>query len=395
MEKKIRLLVVDDSAQTRENIRAIFNWEEGVDIIGEAGNGVEAIELVRELRPDVILMDINMPEMDGIKATKVITDEGLEGAIIIMSIQGEKEYIKKAMGAGARDYIVKPFGVNELIETIKRVYDIEQNRKKRYTAPTPAAKLQTKVISVFSTKGGVGKTTLAANLAVAIAGMKKKVALLDFDLQFGDVAICLNLYVKNTITELIKDIGNMEHEGDLIEEYLLSHYSGVKVMAAPLRPENAEYVKAEHVKKIIEILRGRYDFIIIDTAQGFDDTVITALDSSDTILYVSALDLPAIKNTKNGLEVMKTLNYSSEKVKIVVNKSNEGYGIKNTDFKVALNVDIWSIIPDDIASVTISVNNGHPLVSHRKTSNVAKRINKLASALVEGDKGRPSIFKVG
>jgi len=396
MERKIKVLVADDSEQTRENIQAIFSYEESIEIIGEAQNGAEAIELARELRPDVILMDINMPEMDGIRATKLMTEEGLEGSIIIMSIQGEKEYMKRAMSAGARDYVIKPFGVNDLVETIRRVYQLDQVKKKKITNPTITSKLQTKVISVFSTKGGVGKTTIATNLAVAIsASTNKKVALLDFDLQFGDVAISLNLYVKNTITELIKDISNLEYENDLIEEYMLTHYSGVKVLAAPIKPENAEYVNAEHIKKIIAILKGRYDYIIIDTAQGFDDTVITALDESDTILYVSALDLPSIKNTKNGLEVMKTLNYSSEKVRVVVNKSNEGFGIKHLDFKAALNVDLWAIIPDDLASVTISVNNGHPLVSHKKSSPVSKKIYKLAQTIVQGEKPKQSIFKIG
>lgn len=396
MERKIRILIADDSAQTRENIHAIFGYEESIDIIGEAQNGVEAVELARELRPDVILMDINMPEMDGIKATKTITEEGFEGSIIIMSIQGEKEYIKKAMSAGARDYIIKPFGVNELIEDIRRVFQLEQAKKKKNTNPTVGSKLQTKVISVFSTKGGVGKTTLATNLAVAISSStNKKVALLDFDLQFGDVAISLNLYVKNTITELVKDLVNVEYENDMIDEYMLTHYSGVKVLAAPTKPENAEYVNSEHIKKILGILKGRFDYIIIDTAQGFDDTVITALDESDTVLYVSALDLPSIKNTKNGLEVMKTLNYSSEKVRVVVNKSNENFGIKHLDFKAALNVDLWAIIPDDLAAVTISVNNGHPLVSHKRSSAVSKKIYKLAQTIVQGEKPKQNIFKIG
>ena len=396
MERKIRIIIADDSEQTRENINAIFGYEESIEIIGEAQNGLEAVELARELRPDIILMDINMPEMDGIKAAKTITESGLDGSIIMMSIQEEREYIKKAMSAGARDFIIKPFKVNELIDNIKRIYQVDQAKKKKIVSPVSASKLQSKVISVFSTKGGVGKTTIATNLAVAIATTsKKKVALLDFDLQFGDVAISLNLYVKNTITELVKDLINVEHENDMIEEYMLTHYSGVKVLAAPLKPENAEYVNAEHIKKIIGILKGRFEYIIIDTAQGFDDTVITALDESDTILYVSTLDLPSIKNTKNGLEVMKTLNYSNEKVRVVVNKSNESFGIKHSDFKAALNVDLFAIIPDDLPAVAISVNNGHPLVSHRKSSVVSKRIFKLAQAIVHVEQPKKKLFKIG
>ena len=396
MERKIRIIIADDSEQTRENINAIFGYEESIEIIGEAQNGLEAVELARELRPDIILMDINMPEMDGIKAAKTITESGLDGSIIMMSIQEEREYIKKAMSAGARDFIIKPFKVNELIDNIKRIYQVDQAKKKKIVSPVSASKLQSKVISVFSTKGGVGKTTIATNLAVAIATTsKKKVALLDFDLQFGDVAISLNLYVKNTITELVKDLINVEHENDMIEEYMLTHYSGVKVLAAPLKPENAEYVNAEHIKKIIGILKGRFEYIIIDTAQGFDDTVITALDESDTILYVSTLDLPSIKNTKNGLEVMKTLNYSNEKVRVVVNKSNEKFGIKHLDFKAALNVELFAIIPDDLPAVAISVNNGHPLVSHRKSSVVSKRIFKLAQAIVHVEQPKKKLFKIG
>lgn len=392
MDNKIRIVIADDSEHTRENIAAIFDFEKDIEIVGEAGNGAEAIEIVRTLKPNIVLMDINMPVMDGIKATQALTEEGIESSVIIMSIQGEGEYIKRAMSAGARDYVVKPFGVKELVDTVRHVYDMDMTRKKK-AGSVSAGKIDSKVISVFSAKGGVGKTTIATNLAVTLSNLhNKKVVLLDFDLQFGDVAIGLNLYVKNSITELVKDIANLEEDQSLIDEYLLSHYSGIKVLAAPIRPENAEFVTADHVKKIIDCLKGRYEYIIIDTSQGFSDVVITALDSSDSIIYISTLDLPSIKNTKNGLEVMKSLNYSSDKVKLVINKSNEGYGIKHSDFKDALNVDIWATIPDDPAAVTVSVNNGHPLVTHRRTSPVSKKIYKLAQSITGEEKQEKNIF---
>jgi pilus assembly protein CpaE len=392
MENKIKVVIVDDSDQTRDNIAAIMNFDKDIVIVGEAKNGMEAIAVVKDKKPNIVLMDINMPVMDGIKATQTLTEEGVESSIIMMSIQGEGEYIKKAMSAGARDYVVKPFGIKELVDTVRRVYELDMSKKRKISSVS-ANKVESKVISIFSTKGGVGKTTVATNIAVALSNLTgKKVALLDFDLQFGDVAICLNLYVKNSITELIKDFANVEQDPGLLEEYLLTHYSGIKVLAAPIRPENAEYVTADHINKIIDHLKGRYDYIIIDTSHGFNDTIITALDMSDLIIYVSTLDLPSIKNTKNGLEVMKSLNYSNEKVRIVVNKSNESFGINHSDFESALGVGIWAMIPDDVASVTVSVNNGHPLVSHRRSSSVSKKIYKLAQSIIGDEKVKKKLF---
>lgn len=392
MENKIRIVIADDSDQTRENIASIFSFEKDIEIVGEARNGAEAIDVVKAKKPNIVLMDINMPVLDGIKATQALTEEGAEGSIIMMSIQGEGEYIKRAMSAGARDYVVKPFGVKELVDTVRHVFELDATKKKK-TGNDASEKIATKIISVFSTKGGVGKTTIATNLAVTLSNLlNKKVALLDFDLQFGDVAICLNLYVKNSITEVVKDIANIEQDTSLIDEYLLTHYSGVKVLAAPVRPENAEYVTSEHVNKVIEFLKGRYDYIIIDTSNGFSDVALTALDASDMIIYVSTLDLPSIKNTKNGLEVMKSLNYPNEKVRIVVNKSNESFGIKYSDFESALNIDIWTMIPDDLAAATVSVNNGHPIVTHRRTSPVSKKIYKLALSIAGDEKEKKNIF---
>ncbi|MDP4182987.1 MAG: response regulator, partial [Bacillota bacterium] len=301
--EKIKLIIVDDSEEARNNIKTILSFEKAIEVIGEAENGEEAVFITKEAKPDVVLMDINMPVMDGIKATSQISIEVPEVTVIIMSVQGEQEYLRKAMSAGAREFITKPFSSDELTFTIINTYQTELKRKEHIGVPKVQEEIKSKVITVFSTKGGVGKTTIASNLAVSIArSTKKKVALVDLDLQFGDIAIMLNVTVKNTISDLIKEINQLDE--DLMDDYLVTHFSGVKVLPAPLKPEYAEYITASHVEKIIKVLKENHHYVIVDTSASFHETVLSSLDMSDKILMVSTLDLPTIKNIKSGLDIM-------------------------------------------------------------------------------------------
>ena len=330
--EKINVMIVDDSYETRSNIKQLLSFSRKLKVTTEAASGEEAVILAGELRPDVILMDINMPGMDGIKATEEITLNVPDSIVIIMSVQGETEYVRKAMTAGARDYLCKPFSGDELSETIINVYENEMKRREKITPLLTKDEIRSKVITIFSTKGGVGKTTIASNLAVSMArSSKKRVALVDLDLQFGDVAIMLNVSVKNTISDLVKEFGQLD--SSLMEDYMVTHFSGVKVLPAPVKPEYAEYITANHVEKIISILRESYSYIIIDTSASFHETVLTSLDLSDKILIISTLDLPTIKNVKAGLDVMDTLNYPQEKIHVVLNKASEQFGIRYRDFE--------------------------------------------------------------
>ena len=115
------VLVVDDIANVREDIKRLLYFEEDILVVGEAGDGKEALQMAEDLKPDVVLMDVNMPGMDGISASEAISTKMPDTAIVIISIQGEPEYLRKAMAAGARDYLVKPFSSSDLSETIRRV----------------------------------------------------------------------------------------------------------------------------------------------------------------------------------------------------------------------------------------------------------------------------------
>jgi pilus assembly protein CpaE len=382
---KITVVIADDQKETRNNIKTMLGFDERIEVTGQAANGEEAIEITRSEQPDIILLDINMPVLDGLKAAEEINLTHPDTAIIMMSVQGEQEYLKKSMYAGAKEYIVKPFSSENLIDTIIQVYEQEEKRKLYQDSHQQENKLKdddpSQIITVFSTKGGVGKTTLAVNLAISIAkNSKKKVAVLDLDLQFGDIALMLNIQPKKTIYNLIEDIHSLNSE--IIEDYLITHFSGIRVLCAPLKPEYADYINVNHIEKIIEILKERYSYVIMDTTQVFSDIILSTLDISDTVLFVSTMDLPTIKNVKLGLDVMESLNYPKEKIKLVLNKASELYGVKFNDIEEALQMEICTQIPEDNYTVTTYANKGFPFILARSEKKISKTIQTLADQLL-------------
>ena len=327
---KIKVVIIDDSIDTVKHIKTLLELsQKSIVVVGTAYGGKEGVKLCQKIKPDIVLIDVNMPDMDGLTATNLLTGTIPDIGVIIMSVQSENEYLKKAMFAGAREYLVKPFSSDELVSSITKTYDVQNKRKHNIKLVDQV--IQTKVITVFSTKGGVGKTTIATNLAVTLArNTKKRVCLLDLDLQFGDVAVMMNLMVKNTIYDLVKDINTLD--SDLVNDYLTTHFSGVHVLPAPIKPEYAEFIDNKHIERVLGLLNGNFHYVIIDVPAAFQDIVFTALDNSEKILVVSTLDLPAIKNIKVGLNIMENLRYK-DKISVIVNKANEQYGVNYSEFE--------------------------------------------------------------
>src|SRR5918997_2133185 len=201
-DDQIRVLIADDVSETREILEKALYFEKDITVVGKAANGREAVQLAKQHQPHVVLMDINMPEMDGIAATEAIMAQVPGTQVIIMSVQNEQEYLRRAMLAGAREYLIKPPDTDELVRSIRHVYKLRASapRLAGGQADTTAARSdQGKIIAVFSPKGGSGCTVVAANMAVALKQItNKRVALVDGNLVFGDVGVVMNIVANKT-----------------------------------------------------------------------------------------------------------------------------------------------------------------------------------------------------
>lgn len=395
MAAKIKVLITDDTQTTRVNIRKLIEFHPEIAVVGEAANAEEAIAKTKELQPDVVLMDINMPGMDGIAATAVLAAEAPQASIVIMSVQGEKEYLRRAMTAGAKDYLTKPFSGDELLQTIRQVYGNEQQRRKVVTLDKKA---EGTVMTVFSAKGGVGKTTLAVNLGVAIAAKtRQRVCIVDADLQFGDVSLFLNLLPKATVADLVADIDGLD--GKQLAGYLTRYNEYVDVLAAPLRPEQAELVTGAHLSAALKVLRTVYQYVIVDTAPSFNEAMLATLDEADQVLVVSSLDLPTIKNVKLCLEIMDSLAYGGEKVKLVLNRASSEGGMDVKEVEESLRRSFAGTVPSDGKVVVGSVNRGVPFVVTNPEAPVSQSVFTLAKNLAaEGwqqqEEARGMVFRL-
>lgn len=392
MPEKIRVLVVDDIAETRENVRKLLQFEADIDVVGTARSGKEAVQLADELKPDVILMDINMPDMDGITATGLIRQRNTVVQIVFLSVQGDPNYMRRAMQAGAHDFLTKPPMADELISAIRRagqMAQIERSRTAQVAASVAAATAQPtmgggfvngRVIMVYSPKGGTGVTTLATNLAITLHNEETQAAIVDGNLQFGDVSIFLNEQGKNTILDLAPRADELDP--DIVDGVLLKHAaSGIRILAAPAKPEYADHVSADQFSKLIKYLRQIYAYVVVDTAHTLNDVTLAALDVSDIIVLVCTQDIPAIKNVRLFLDLLTTIGVQRDRLCLVMNKYDKRISITPEKVSENLKQPIVGVIPLEEAVVIPSVNRGVPFMIDNKTKTVARSVFSLAETI--------------
>jgi pilus assembly protein CpaE len=388
---KIRVLIVDDIAETRENIRKLLQFDSEFEVAGAARSGREAIELSKELKPDVVLMDINMPDMDGITATEMIRRNNSFSQIVILSVQGDPNYMRRAMLAGARDFLTKPPVVDELTAAIRRAGKMARDEKQKGTSISQgggpgattlagAAVSYGKVILVYSPKGGTGSTTVAINLGMTLQSEETPVAMVDGNLEFGDLAVFLNLQGKLTIVDLASRADELDPE--IVEEVMINHHaSGVKILSCPPRPEYAESVSGEQFGKVLDYLRRLYSYIVIDAASSLTDVTLAALDTADVVLLITTQDIPSIKNARLFLDLVDVLKISRRRIVFIMNKFDKRIGITADKISESFKQEILVVMPSDERVVIPSVNRGVPFMLGDRSKPIARGFLSLAEII--------------
>ncbi len=388
-KREIRIVLVDDIAETREAVKKILGFEPDFKVVGTASNGREGIEIVKELEPDIVLMDINMPDMDGLEAAKRITTAIYKTGVIMMSVQNDPDYIQKAMLAGARFFLEKPVNMDKLYSTIRSVYEqyagfrIQWEQAKQGIGRTPIDVSEINktggdragnVVVVFSGQGGSGKTTIATSLASGLMKEGIKSLLIDASLEFGDCGAFLNLKSQNTLVEISSKVNDLDAE--YFDNIVMTHNSGLKVLLAPSTPSVAAEVRErvpDIVAQIIRQVRDYYDFVVVDTSSTLDPNTIPLLELATKIVLVTTPTLHGIKNARLMLNVFDSAGYEQSKTAVVLNKAVEkATKILPAPDKISayLKRPLSGVIPVvDESIILMAINSGVPVIaSDRNTS---------------------------
>ena len=294
---------------------------------------------------------------------------------VVLTASPANGFVGRAFAAGADDLIVLDPGPSVTEASANQVAFALHKAVVRKVTPGEGDTSLATMVCVLGPKGGIGKTMVACNLALTLLSRRKRVVLVDLDLQFGDVALSLGLRPERTIYDLATSGGSLD--ANKVDAFLISHHSGLRVLAAPIRPDQTGAVSTEFMTDVLTVLRGEYEYIIVDTPPSFSPEVIAAVDSSSYVVMVGMLDALSLKNAKLGLETLDLMGYPPERVRVVLNRANTSVGITNRDVANILERSPEVLIPSS-RDITTSVNEGNPIVLSQKRSDAANSFGALA-----------------
>lgn len=379
---KIRVLIAEDSAAWRSTLRAMLAASGEVEVVGEAEDGPKAVAMAVTLRPDVMVVDMRLPGLDGAQVAEAVRGQ-VGTPIVVVSVESSPDDFRKAMRAGVRDYLVKPFAADELLAAIRAAVDAPGDLP---ATPLPASGALT---VVFYGPPGAGKTTLAVNLGAWLTLRGRRTILVDLDLEFGVAATLMGLEPRTTILDLCRWEGDMTD--DVVLKALTPGSSGLPaLLAAPPEPHLGSEVDGEgrreqgrpYVSEIISRLRRLCDYLVVDTESTFREATLAALEAAQVIMLVVTPEVPALYRGGRILDVLLgKLGFPPEKVRLVVNRYDGQRSIKLEQISRGLDHPVSYVIPDDHATVVGASDRGQPFVLKRGRHEVARALVRMGESL--------------
>ncbi len=378
MAQDPEIIVIDPDTDARTDAAHMLAAAD-LTVVADADYGIDAVTVAKEHQPDVFLIAMEEPVARAIQTIEMLASAAPQSATIVFSSLADANSVRRAMVAGARDYLIKPLKPEDVQRAVYGVLEKEERMRQQVGGELSEPIARGTVVTIFGAKGGIGKTTIATNLATSLVRLtNSNVCLVDMDTRFGDVAIMMDVAVEHSIADLGRRIDELDRE--TIKDALTKHHTGVSILPAPLHPTEWRNLTPEHIGKIITLLAQGHDYVIIDTPGTFNEIIATTLELGDIILLITSMDIASIKDTALALEMLRAADVSEDKVKLIINHSTSANSLREEDVERVLEYEVTWRIPHDY-HVANTNQLGIPIVIAKPYARLSRAVTEMAHAL--------------
>jgi pilus assembly protein CpaE len=372
MSGTLRISICDPDETTRENLKRYLIGMDQIWLEADCSRYEFFAEIVSQTTPEIAIIDIDSDEEKAMQLVESISKTHPTIGVIVVSSRTDGQMILRAMRSGAREFLTSPIQIDELVGALDRVA-ANANGKQRSNAGN--------IIAVAGASGGVGNTSIAVNLAVALAtNPERSVVLIDLDLALGDADVFLDVIPDYTLLDVAQNISRLDLA--LLRKSLTKHESGVFLLPRPVQIEDMSLISNDDLKRVIGLLKASFTHLIIDLSKSYSRLDITALESADSIVLLTQLDLPCLRNVVRLLSSLETYDDVNDKIRIVVNRVGlDKMQISSTKAEETIDRDIFWRIPNNYPVISECRNNGVPLLENAKNAAITQSICELAEKL--------------
>jgi pilus assembly protein CpaE len=388
-QRLIRVLVVENNVQAVKTFRKLLSLIENVEVIDFLTTAQEALDIANEVKPDVMLVEEHLPDIDGISFTEIVRRDYPTTQVIIVSQDKHYDTVLRALRNGASDFLAHDVSIGEFREAILRggeLAAIEKTKYHPYLIPDlnrpeeGTGGPKAKVISVYSPRGGCGVTTIANNLALSFRDNESQIALVDSNLQFGDVDILFNELGQLSLLDLTPIAFELDQK--VVKEVMILHRtSGLFLLASPKHPAISEPISGEQVSRVMDYLRNFYSYVVINTSSYLNEASLAALDASDIVVLVVTQEIAGIKSMRAFIEMWESFGLKRDRLMLVVNKFKKSNALTARKIADTLTLTVELAIPEDYESALRAANLGNPLLMSNPNADISQAIVELSERI--------------